>query len=40
MEALFVGNGTVHILGVDVLVADDELGVFVVLSEEFDRVLY
>ena len=33
VETLFVRNGTVDVLGVDVLVADDELGVLVVLSK-------
>lgn len=39
VEALFVGNLAVDILGVDVLVADDELGVLMVLAKLLDCVL-
>ena len=39
VEPLLVGYLTVDILRVDVVMADDELGVFVILTEVFDRVL-
>lgn len=39
VEALFISDGAVDVLGVDILVADDELGVLVVFAEELDRVL-
>lgn len=39
VEALFVGNLAVDVLGVDALVVDDELGVLVVLAKLFDSFL-
>lgn len=39
VEALLVGNGAVDVLGVDVVVADDELGVLVVGTKVADSIL-
>lgn len=40
MEPFLVGNDAVDIFGVDVLVVDDEFGVFMVLAEQLNGVLY
>lgn len=39
VEALLVRDLAVDVLGVNVLVADDELGVFVVLAKQLNGIL-
>lgn len=40
VKALFVGYCAVNILGIDILVADDELGVLMVFAEEINSILW